>query len=273
MPTVSINDADVYFQDEGAGTAVILVHSSSSASGQWRALIGLLQGRFRCLAPDLVGYGRTDAWDPDRGSELYDDELAILNHLIDAAGEPVHLVGHSYGGMLATLATLNRPQDVRTLTVIEPTLFTFLRETGETEAFADIEGVARRTRELTLQGEHEAAARAFLDYWVAPGALDAMPGPTRAAVVATMDKLRHEWPFWRDMKLPGLDDLRAIACPVLVVRAERTTLAASRTVDVILPVLENAEYAEIDGAGHMSPLTHPHKVNPVIQAFLAKHAG
>ena len=59
----------------------------------------------------------------------------------------------------------------------------------------------------------------------------------------------------------------------LVVRANGTTLAASRVVDLILPVLQNVEYAEIEGAGHMSPVTHPDRVNPVVEAFLAAQVG
>ena len=98
---------------------------------------------------------------------------------------------------------------------------------------------------------------------------------TQAAgsVIAAMSKQRHEWPFRRPAGLPALEEYGAIACPTLVVRANRTTLAASRVVDLILPVLPNVEYGEIEGAGHMSPVTHPDRVNPVLERFLAKHDG
>jgi len=270
MPTIRVNGTDAYYRDQGARPGVVMVHSSSSASGQWRALIERLQDRFRCLAPDLLGYGRTGSWD---GSDLYADEQAIIEALIDLAAEPVHLVGHSYGAMLAALTTLARPAAVRTLTLIEPTMFTLLRDAGDGSDFAEIEAVADRTTELSEAGENEAAARAFLDYWVAPGAFDGLPDQSRATVAATMPKQRREWPFRQQFDLPRLDDLRAIACPILVVRADATTLAASRVVDLILPVLPNVDFAEIQGAGHMSPVTHPDKVNPVVEGFLVRHAG
>ena len=270
MPTATINGVDTYYRDQGSGPGVVMVHSSSSVSGQWRGLIDRLQDRFRCLAPDLLGYGRTGPWS---GTDLYADEQAIIDALIDLADGPVHLIGHSYGGMLAMLTTLARPEVVKTLTLIEPTLFTLLRDAGDDAAFGEIEAVARRTSELSKAGEDEAAARAFLDYWVAPGAFDAMPDPTRATVVATMPKQSREWPFMQPTDLPALEDYRAIACPVLVVRAKRTTLAAARVVDLILPVLPDVEFAEIEGAGHMSPVTHPDRVNPVLERFLAKHDG
>jgi len=270
MPTIRINGTDAYYRDQGTGPCVVMVHSSSSVSGQWRDLIERLQDRFRCLAPDLLGYGRTGPWS---GTNLYADEQAIIEAMIGQAEGPVHLVGHSYGGMLAALTTLARPAAVRTLTLVEPTFFTFLREAGDEAAFGEIEAVARQATDLSAAGENEAAARAFLDYWVAPGAFDAIPAPTRDAVVASMPKQSHEWPFWQPTDLPPLEGLRAIACPVLLLRANGTTLAASRVVDLILPVLQNVEYAEIEGAGHMSPVTHPDKVNPVIETFLAAQVG
>lgn len=270
MPTIGINGANAYYRDQGVGPCVVMVHSSSSVSGQWRDLIDRLQDRFRCLAPDLLGYGRSGPW---TGTDLYGDEQAIIEALIDLADAPVHLVGHSYGAMLAMLTTLARPEAVATLTMIEPTLFTLLRDAGESAAFAEIKGVADRTTELSEAGNDEAAARAFLDYWVAPGAFDDLPEQTRATVAATMPKQRLEWPFRQRIDLPQLDALRAIECPMLVVRADATTLAASRVVDLILPVLRNVEYAEIQDAGHMSPVTHPDKVNPVVERFLNAHSG
>lgn len=273
MPTLSLGPAEIHYRDQGKGPVVVLVHSSSSSGGQWRGLVELLEDRFRCLVPDLHGYGRSSAWREGTGASLYGDECAILEALMHQGQGPVHLVGHSYGGMLATLATLKWRDAVKTLTLIEPTLFTFLRDAGEAAAFAEIEAIGRETSAMTAAGEPEAAARLFLDYWVAAGALDAMPERQRAAVVASMPKLRQEWPFMQREDLPVLADLAKIDCPVLVLRSTATTLAASRVVDLILPVLSWAFLAEIDGTGHMAPVTHPQAVNPLIADFLRRHSA
>ena len=46
----------------GAGTPVLLLHSSASTNAMWAPIIDVLKARFRVIAPDLIGYGRTDPW-------------------------------------------------------------------------------------------------------------------------------------------------------------------------------------------------------------------
>ena len=86
-----------------------------------------------------------------------------------------------------------------------------------------------------------------------------------------MEKLRHEWPLAGFDGLPSLDEIGAVAAPVHIVRATGTTLAAATVVALLRRVLPQATYSEIEGAGHMSPVTHPNKVNPLVAAFLDRH--
>ena len=46
----------------GAGAPVLLLHGSVSSAAMWTPVIDALKSRFRVLAPDLIGYGRTDPW-------------------------------------------------------------------------------------------------------------------------------------------------------------------------------------------------------------------
>src|SRR5688572_29961491 len=91
---------------------VVLIHSGGFTSRQWRKLGEALSSRFRVLAPDLLGYGETGAW-PEGEPFHFRQDLDFLEALIDADGEPVHLVGHSYGGFLALQLALRRPELVR----------------------------------------------------------------------------------------------------------------------------------------------------------------
>jgi pimeloyl-ACP methyl ester carboxylesterase len=51
--------ATPFFRESGEGEAVICIHASASSSGQWRPLMERLGERYRTIAPDLVGYGRS----------------------------------------------------------------------------------------------------------------------------------------------------------------------------------------------------------------------
>src|SRR5512147_2946927 len=85
-----------HFREAGAGPSVVCIHSSASSSGQWRALMERLAPRFRVLAVDLYGYGRTAPWPGDRPMSL-DDQVALLGPVFQAAGDRFHLIGHSLG--------------------------------------------------------------------------------------------------------------------------------------------------------------------------------
>src|SRR3546814_8229080 len=76
--------------------------------------------------PDLRGYGATEGWS-GRAPMRLADEAALVRALAEEAGEPVHLVGHSYGGAVALMAALHFPEAIASLTLIEPVAFFLLR--------------------------------------------------------------------------------------------------------------------------------------------------
>src|SRR5262245_52774525 len=132
MPQISVLGVDIFYRDEGAGPAVVLGHSSTASSAQWRSLFGRLRNRYRLVAPDHLGYGRTGAYPGDR--PLIDHEIAIITALIALIAEPVHLVGHSMGGALMARTAVRAPERVLSATLIEPTLFYLLALAGQTAA-------------------------------------------------------------------------------------------------------------------------------------------
>jgi pimeloyl-ACP methyl ester carboxylesterase len=269
MPQMSVLGVDVFYRDEGVGQTVVLGHSSTASSGQWRALFARLQNRYRLIAPDHLGYGRTAAY--PGSSPLVDHELAIIDGLVQRVNEPVHLVGHSYGGALMARTAVRTPERVRSLTLIEPTLFYLLAAPQRMAAYQEIFDQAQRVIRYVDARDHEEAARGFIEYWVAPGAYDAMEERVRAPVTAGMAKLRDEWPTAFEAQGATLDTLATLRMPTQLIAGSKTTTAAQAVIHVLRSVWPAAEYAEITGAGHMSPVTHSETVNEVIELFLEKH--
>src|SRR5688500_438233 len=100
MPSIDICGSRVEYVEQGRGEPVVLLHSSGSSNAQWRALAEGLSARFRVIAPDFYGYGATEHW-PGRGPFQLEREAEIVRAMLGRAGEPAHLVGHSYGGAVA----------------------------------------------------------------------------------------------------------------------------------------------------------------------------
>ena len=97
----------------GSGPRVVLIHGAVLGGREcWRAQRPLTE-RWTLLAPDRPGHGES----PDARQDFEPEGSLIAEQLLT---EPVHLVGYSYGAIVAMLAAAARPDRVRSLTVIEP---------------------------------------------------------------------------------------------------------------------------------------------------------
>lgn len=258
-----------HFREAGTGPPMICLHSSASSSGQWRTLTDRLSDRFRVIAADLYGYGKSPAWPEDR--EMYlDDQIALLEPVFDAAGEPFHLVGHSSGGAIALKAALKYPGRVRSLTVFEPVLFSLLvADDPKSPATREILAVRDDTIRLVGLGNLDASAERFIDYWLGHGTWAATPEARRPALAAAMQSVKPEWHAACCEPAP-LAAFAALDVPTLLLTGAKSTLSARAVARLLTGVLPRVSVEEIAGVGHMAPVTHPEKVNPVIERFLER---
>jgi pimeloyl-ACP methyl ester carboxylesterase len=93
------------YDECGIGPTIVLVPGSCSTGAVWRPVIGAWDRQFRTVTTSLLGYGATDerrtASDP---SITYEAEA--VEAVIRRVGGRVHLVGHSFGGLVALAVTL-----------------------------------------------------------------------------------------------------------------------------------------------------------------------
>src|SRR5262249_33037505 len=172
---------------------VLCIHSSASSSAQWKPLMNRLAGRFRVLAVDLYGAGRSPAWTGARPLTLA-DEVALLEPVVAASGRRVHVIGHSYGGAVALTLALELPEWLASLVVFEPVLFSLLMaHDPEAPAAREIQAVRAETSAAVDRGDLAAAGARFVDYWMGAGAWAGMPDARRQTVAAAMAAIPGEW--------------------------------------------------------------------------------
>lgn len=112
MPHVDLNGLKLYYQQSGSGPDVVLLHGFTSNQAMWlfSGIVPALANRFRVTSYDLRGHGASDAPHGDYTSRQMADDLC---HLCDALElGPALLVGHSFGGVVATHLAALEPQRV-----------------------------------------------------------------------------------------------------------------------------------------------------------------
>jgi pimeloyl-ACP methyl ester carboxylesterase len=224
----------------------------------------LLANRFHLIAPDLYGSGKSPAWPAERPMWI-DDQIALLAPVFERAGERFHLIGHSYGGAIALKAALGLRPRLLSLVLYEPVLFSvLLNDAPQSPAAREIMAV----RDDTAHLGPEAVAQRFIDYWMGAGAWTAIPESRRAALVTAVRAVKAEWHSAFNEPTP-LQAFSAIDVPALLLTGTASTAAARAVAHLVGSVLPRVRVEEIDGAGHMAPVTHPHEINARIERFLA----
>ncbi len=263
----------------------ILVHCSTGTGGQWKKLIEQLSdstpGRYRILAPDLCGYGRSEAGTPDALGLLNQDIALVAALIATCTGEnsgPVHIVGHSYGGGVALRAAiaaeLAAPGRIASLTLFEPCLFSLLPE--DSAGYGEIAALARTMMEAAdgTDADRWAAAARFITYWGGEQSWAAMPAGMKLAVAGQVPRVAHDFRgLFANSETESPEDLASalalLDLPLLLMRGTGTTTAAREVADIVRALRPDAAFAEIAGAGHMAPLTHAAEVNPHIVRHIA----
>ncbi|MFB3737599.1 MAG: alpha/beta fold hydrolase [Candidatus Velamenicoccus archaeovorus] len=235
----------------GSGPPVLLVHGSvMNGEGTWAEQRPLAE-RWELLVLDRRGYFPN----PPIDREDFEVDAGDVAELL---GDGMHLVGHSYGGVISLLAAARRPEAVRSLTVIEPPAFGLV---------ADDPDHAERVSRLRAYFDEpipdpEAFLRGFIEL---SGSSAQLPSPLPPPLEQSARLLMVER-FPGEAVIP-FQALRAAPFPTLVVSGGHDA-AFTAVCDVIEREL-GAERAVIAGKAHSVQRTGA-PFNELLDAFLRR---
>lgn len=245
---------------------VVFLHSSGSSTRQWSAIAGVLGSAAH--ATDFFGHG-------SRIAETFDPaalrvEAEPVERLVESLGGAC-IVGHSYGGAVAIDIARRRPELVHALVVYEPVLFALLRgDAGSQQEWTDIAAMANDMRSMLLQGQAEASARRFVDFWSGVDAWGAVPPERRSMIAARMPAVVGHFDALFDDDLTAGD--LANLPPTLLVTGAETVPAARRIAQLFRaaqPDRTRLSFVTMEDAGHMGPITHAAIFNELVLDFLS----
>lgn len=267
MKTIQVGGTAVAVRELGEGTPVVLLHCTGSSGNQWRGVADALLagplaggGGYRLIMPDLRGHGNSEPWS-GRGPMRLGDDAAIVRAITDSLGQPLHLVGHSYGGSVALTTALHAPATVASLTLIEPAAFHLLRggSAADHALLVEITAVGERVAKGLVSGGYRTAMEQFVDYWSGAGTWRSMVPEAQDMLCRRIAAIALNFTSTTGEQTP-LEAADGLKTPTLLLHGTRTKPIARRIVERLMWTLPNAALREIEGAGHMLPLTHPSQV-------------
>jgi pimeloyl-ACP methyl ester carboxylesterase len=256
---------NIDYDESGQGPTIVLVPGSCSTGVAWRPVMSRWQSRFRCVTTSLLGYGRT----AERRTLVDSDighEAEILESVIRRTACPVHLVGHSFGGLSALAVALRNRVPLLSLAVLEAPAPEILRQMGEYAPY-------RSFREMTdiyfsmFQAGDSDAIQQMIDFYGGAGTFAGWPQRARDYAMETTATNVLDWASAYGFQLTR-SSLAKIDIPVLVLWGENSHPAVRRT-NQLLAQCTKASAVTIAGAAHFMISTHPEDV----ARTLAQHAS
>jgi pimeloyl-ACP methyl ester carboxylesterase len=251
--------------ERGNGTATVFLHSGVGSAGEWREVFSQWPEGYRLIAVDAYRGGDGPGAPEQRTLDDYADQVhAVVNHV----GEPVHLIGFSWGGATGLHVAVTTPEVLASLTVVEPEAYSLLR-TEHAQAFAEIAELRDRWREHVRADRWYEAFEEFVDFYNGPGSFARWPTDRREAFLDDQRARGDLWDVLFDAPLSA-EALTMVAVPVHVVEGSATSAVDHAICDVVLRHVPHVDHSVIEGAGHMMPLTHAAELTRTLVAAVAR---
>jgi haloalkane dehalogenase len=255
--------------DEGAGAPVLFLHGEPTWSFLWRTVLPAVRDAgFRCIAPDLPGFGRSDK-PVDPAWYSYDRHTELIGGLVERLDlREATLVVHDWGGPIGLRLAVEMPDRFARLVIMDTGVFTGHQRMSDTwTAFRDFVAASEDLAidRLIRAGCHDDPGEAVLAAYAAP-----FPTPESKAGARAFPQLIPTTP-----EAPGadagrqvLEALAADARPKLVLWADG---------DAVLPLAVGRRFAEllgtevahvVEGAGHFLQEDRGREIGELIANWL-----
>jgi pimeloyl-ACP methyl ester carboxylesterase len=261
----------LYYEEHGAGPPLLLLHGLGESVFTWSDVLPALAARFRVIAIDLKGFGRSDK--PGDGAYTADDQAALVaKFLIERGLDGVTVVGHSFGGTVALRTALADgilgTRRISRLAVIgAPALpraaagrFELVKLPLVPDALASVlpaDAMARLLLREAMGGKAD-VSDAMVEGYAAPyretGAMQAFLATARTIV---------EEDGQRDIA----KRYRKLAAPVLVVWCRKDPIVPLRSGRKLVAALPRAKLAMMQGCHHLPQHEKPAELAKLIGTF------
>ncbi|MCX5601742.1 alpha/beta hydrolase [Streptomyces phaeochromogenes] len=260
----------------------LYVHGLGGSSQNWSALMPLMDGLVDSEAVDLPGFG--DSPPPDDGDYSVTGHARAVIRFLDAAERgPVHLFGNSLGGAVTTRVAAVRPDLVRTLTLVSPTLPEIrVQRSAVPTALLALPGVAGLFTRLTKDWSAEQRVRGVTALCYGdPGMVT--PEGFRNAVEEMERRLALPY-FWDAMARSARGIVNAytlggqhglwrqaerVLAPTLLVYGGRDQLVSYRMAQRAGRAFRDSRLLTLPDAGHVAMMEYPETVATAFRELLA----
>ncbi len=260
MPTLHVNDVNLYYEVTGKGQPLVFIHGLGSSTQDWGFQTAEFSKHYQVITFDLRGFGKSDKPKTPYSMKLFAADTAGL--LKGLGVSAAHVVGLSLGGSVAFQLAVDAPELVKTLTIVNSGPALVLR------SFKDRIAVYSRFLIVRLLGMRKMGEMIFKK--LLPNPQDTEMRERVIARFAQNDQAAYLNTMRAYIGWSVLDRIGGIGCPTLVIASDQDYTPVALK-EMYVKLMPNARLVVLEDSRHAVPAEHPQKFNAVLAEFLAKH--
>lgn len=258
-----IDGARLYYEVRGSGEPLLFLHAGIADSRMWDDQFHVFAQRHQVIRYDLRGFGRSELI-PGRFS-YFEDAGDVLDTLrVDQA----HVIGISFGGLIALDFALAFPDRVRTLVLVAPSV------SGQADRSEEVQRFIREEEALLARGDLTAATDLNVRMWVdGPYRTAARVDPAVRERVREMQLRAFSMPEPDGVEVlslspPAIGRLAELRVPTLIVAGDQDLREKVALAEQLAAQIHAANHAVIPGVAHMVNMEKPETFNRIVLDFL-----
>ena len=275
VKSVFINGDSIHYIDIGKGDPVVFVHGGFGDYRTWEAQMDtfaqhhqvISYSRRLCYPNKQIANDSTDV-----SATAHAKDLAELLKALNLG--PVHLVGHSGGGGVALLTTMEHPELVRSLTLGEAVVPSLLQNVpgGDSVLNSLYVKVLKPATEAFQNNDDKKGVSAFINGAMGDSLyFNNLSQQIRESMITNIPEVKHNLLYGSPSEHVTCDELGKIKVPVLLLIGSKSISFFSSMNDELYRCLNNREKATILNAAHGLEWENPAEFNKIVLGFIDKH--
>jgi pimeloyl-ACP methyl ester carboxylesterase len=269
---MDIEGHNMHYIDEGSGPVILFSHGTPEWSFGWRDLVRELRGQYRCIAPDLLGFGLSDK--PAAADYSVPAHAARLEAFVEKLQlRDFHIVANDFGLGIALAYAIRKPDRVQKISIFNGWMWSLNNDPHYATPAKVMRSWLGRIMYLRFNFPvNFVMPAAFGDKKKLPPAVHqhykkALPNAgARVAAYAFTRELTAAGPFWDDLwhKLPRISDK-----PFLIFWGMKDSFVPPYELEKWEKALPQAQVVRFEKAGHFCQEEEPEKMAAALRSFLS----
>ncbi len=245
---------EAYYEQQGSGSPIVFIHGSYATTSTWKRMIDKLSTHHHCISIKLPGHCGTP--DPDDfANPTIDTELDLIGQIVsELTDQAIHLVGHSFGGVIALAQALKGNVNLSQVSLFEPVAVWVLNQVHDVEMSMAVQQFLTKYRHAVSINTPYACGQ-VIDFWGGHGSFDSLPDFIKDSMVPLLaNNIRH-WDL-NALIDSELIDLQQCMVPMRLIYGDKSNSVAHAICTHLHTHLPNSKKYIIKGASHFLVTSH-----------------